>query len=262
MGSGFFFTYIIQPLYNGLVLLIGLFPGAGAGIIVVLFTFLVKLALFPLSKKSIQTQVHMKRSEGELNKVKDKYKDNKQEQAKQIMLFYKEKGINPFSGILLIFLQIPIIFSLYYVFLKSGLPAINANDLYSFVADPTLLHPIKMDFLGLISDISSKSYVLAFLAAVSQYFQIRFSIPAIKPKTSQDSFKDDLARSMSMQMKYIFPVMVFFIAYKLSGTVALYWITSNLFAIGQEIFVRKRLLKQLASTDARDNTKDVKWKQV
>ena len=49
---------------------------------------------------------------------------------------------------------------------------------------------------------------------------------------------------MQTQMKYFFPVLVFFISYKISGVVALYWLTSNLFTIGQEIVVRKKLKKE------------------
>jgi membrane protein insertase Oxa1/YidC/SpoIIIJ len=51
----------------------------------------------------------------------------------------------------------------------------------------------------------------------------------------------DLAQSMQKQMKYFFPIIVFFISYKISGVIALYWLTSNLFTIGQEIVVRRKV---------------------
>lgn len=244
MGSGIFFNLLTKPLYNGLIFLIDYIPDyLGVGFAVILFTVLVKLVLFPLSKKSIQTQVKMKQSEKELEAVKDKYKDNKQEQARQIMEFYKNKGINPFSGIFLIFIQIPIVYALYIIFLKGGFSNVDVANLYSFISPPS--PDINMSFLWLAEDISQKSYILAFLAAASQYFQIAYSIPSIKQKEGPKTFKDDLARSMSLQMKYIFPVMVFFIAYKLSGTIAIYWITSNIFALVQEIVVRRKVLKEL-----------------
>ena len=239
MPLGFFTTVFTQPLYNGLIFLLHYIPGADAGAAVIVFTIFVKFILYPFTKSSIQTQVKMKQYGPELELLKNQYKENKQVQAEKIMAFYKEKGLNPLSGFLLILVQIPIIYALYYIFLRSGLQVIKPELLYNwhFVTDPI---SVSMNFLGLI-DISAKSYLLAFFCAVSQFFQIKLSIPNLKPKQAKTDFKEDLARSMNVQMKYFFPVMVFFISYSLSGTVALYWITSNLFSIGQELYVRRRL---------------------
>ncbi len=236
MNTGFFFTFFYQPLYNGLIFLMDLLPWADAGVAVILFTTLVKLILFPISRKSVRTQLLMKKFEPELKEIRDKYKDNKQEQAVKTMAFYKEKAINPFSGIFLLFLQIPIIFALYKIFASSGLPVVNESILYSFVATPPALNVF---FIGLI-DVSMKSGILAFLAAVSTYFQIRYSLPAPK-ESSGNQFKDDFARSMRIQMQYLFPLMVLVISYNISGALALYWITSNLFTIGQEIYIRREM---------------------
>jgi membrane protein insertase Oxa1/YidC/SpoIIIJ len=98
-----------------------------------------------------------------------------------------------------------------------------------------------MIFLGIL-DISGKSLILAILAGVSQYLQAHF-MPKPAPSTNTNgapvSFADSFAKSMHMQMKYIFPFVVAFIAYSISGAVALYWITSNLFMVGQQIYVKK-----------------------
>lgn len=230
---------IYQPLYNGLVFLVDLLPWADAGIIVILFTIIVKLILFPLSKKAVSTQYQMKKYEPELNSIKEKYKDDKQEQARQTMAFYKDKKINPFSSFFLILIQLPVIIALYRIFLNSGLPSVNAELLYSFVPAP---ENINMLFLGFFN-IMQKNWILALLVGISTYFQIQFSMPPTKPRTESDTFKDDFARSMSLQMKYIFPVISTFFSYSLSGTIALYWLTSNLFTIAQEAVVRKKWLK-------------------
>ena len=116
--SYLFNLFFYEPLYNGLIFLIGVLPRADIGIVVVLFTCIVKLILFPLSKKSVLTQIRMKEIQPELDAIKEKHKENKQEQALKVMALYKERKINPFSGILLIFIQIPIIFALYFVFFK------------------------------------------------------------------------------------------------------------------------------------------------
>lgn len=232
-------TLIYVPLYNGLILLINFLPWADAGVVVVLFTIIVKLILFPLSYRSVKTQVNMKQVEGELNAIKEKYKDDKQEQAKQVMELYKAKGINPFAGVFLVLIQLPIIIALYSIFLRSGLPHINTSILFHFVKVPL---PLNMRFLGLI-DISKKSILLSIIAAVSQFFQITFAMPKPKPRTDGKpaSFGDDLARSMHFQMRFMMPVVVFFISYGLSAVVALYWSISNLFAIGQELYIRRTI---------------------
>jgi len=214
-----------------------LLPFFDAGVLVIIFTIIVKLAIFPLSKKAVVAQMEMRSLEPELNAIREKYKTDKTEQATKTMALYKEKKINPFSSILVIFIQLPIIFALYFVFLRSGLPDINQGLLYSFVSHPT---QINMDFLGLIN-ITQKSVFLALLAGISSFYQIRFSIPPMKKSESKEkSFKDDLARSMNTQMRYVFPVIVLFISYSISGVIALYWTTSNLFTLGQEYFIKKK----------------------
>lgn len=228
-------------MYNGLVALIDVLPWADAGLAIIVLTLIIKLILFPLSKKSVQTQLAMKKYEPELNAIKDKYKDDKQEQARQQMKFYKEKGIRPFFGILLVLIQLPIIIALYRVFLSPGLPTIDASMLYSFVHVPAF---VNINFLSLV-DISHKSWQLALLAGISTFFQVRFSMPPTPPRAplapgAKPSFQEDFARSMSVQMRYIFPVIAFFISWSISGAIALYWITSNLFTIAQELVIRRQ----------------------
>jgi YidC/Oxa1 family membrane protein insertase len=236
MTHGFFTTLFYQPLYIGLIFLINIIPWADVGIAVILFTCVVKLILFPLSKSAVRTQILMKKSETEMNALKEKYKNNKQEQAQKLMAFYKEKKINPFSSFFLILIQLPIIIALYQIFLKSGLPNVTESLLYSFVQIPTF---INMNFLGIL-DISKRSLLLAVLAGVTAYLQARFAMPSVPPKTTKASFKDDLARSMVIQAKYMLPIFIFLIAYTVSGAVSLYLITSNVFTVGQELVIRKR----------------------
>src|SRR5690606_5202936 len=113
---------LYQPLYNGLIFLIDVIPYRDAGLAVVLLTIAVKLILFPLSKKAVRTQLILKQVQPELDSLKEKHKDDKQAQAQAMMGLYKEKGINPFSSFFLILIQLPIILTLYRIFVGSGLP--------------------------------------------------------------------------------------------------------------------------------------------
>ncbi len=245
MISNIYHTIVYQPLYNGLILLINLIPWVDAGIAVILFTIIIKLILFPLSKKAVTTQIQMKQIEPELQIIREQFKDDKQEQARKTMQLYKERGVRPFMSILLIFIQLPIIFALYRIFWHSGLPTVNKELLYGFVGIPNY---INMMFLGLI-DISSKSIVLAVLVAISTFFQAKLMAPKTQQKTetqgktNTDSFKHDLARSMRVQMIYVFPIIAGFISYGISAAIALYWITSNLFTIGQELVLKRNIKK-------------------
>lgn len=231
----FFKTIIYTPLYNILVSLLNI-SWIDAGVAAVILTVFVKMVLYPLSKKATVTQTKMKEKEGELNLIKEKYKD-KQEQAVKVMEFYKVNNINPFSSILTVLIQIPIIFSLYYIFFKSGLPSIDTGLLYSFVKAPAT---VSMNFLGLI-DVSQKSVILAFLAAASSFWQMHLAGSG-STKGNIGTGTADFSTTMAKQMKYTMPLVVFFVSWKISAIVALYWLVSNLVGVAQDVYVRRQLL--------------------
>ena len=228
---------LYQPLLNALALLVAVVPGGDVGIAVVLLTIIVKLLLFPLSQKSIESQAEMNILAPELNKIKQSGL-SKEEQAKQTFDLYKKHKVNPFSGCLLMMIQIPVIFALYYVFLRG----INFDGelIYSFINAP---EHANMMFLGLIDITVSKSLLFAVLAGFSQFLQAVFmpkpTISSPSLGKNQPSFSEAFSKSMGAQMKYVFPFIIAFISYQLSGAVALYWITSNLFMVGQQIYVKR-----------------------
>jgi YidC/Oxa1 family membrane protein insertase len=243
MFSYIYNTLLYKPLYNTFIGLVGTFPFLDAGIVVIIFTIIIKLILFPISQKSVRSQIEMKKIQPEIDEIKLKYKDNKQEQALKTMNLYKERGINPFSGVLLAFIQLPILIALYMVFYKGGLTTIRTDLLYPFISVP---EHINKFFLGLF-DITQENTILALVVGLSQFFQIRFTLPAIK-KTGDEkkdsSFQSELAKSMNMQMKYVMPAFMFFIAISLPSLVSLYLITSSFFAIGQELYQRRKNKKE------------------
>ena len=233
MLSNIWDIVLYKPLVNILAFLISVTPGGDVGVAIIVLTILVKVILYPLSQRAIVSQAKMNLLAPELNKIKASGA-SKEEQARLTFELYKNNKTNPFSGCLLILIQIPIIFALYYVFLK-GMKFENGI-LYSFVKAP---EHINMLFLGFF-DIGGKSLVLAILAGFSQYLQAHFMPQPTKPKEKTGSFQESFAHSMQMQMKYIFPFLVAFIAYSVSGAIALYWLTSNVFAVGQQIYANKK----------------------
>jgi len=230
-------TLIHQPLYNGLVFLIDIIPNGNVAVAIIILTLIVKLILFPLTKKSIRTQVLMRKLEPELSLIKEKVK-SKEDQARKTMELYKKHNVNPFSSCLIAIIQVFIAIGLYNV-LSAGI-VLKQESLYSFIVFPEIINSI---FLGVI-DTHTPSYLLAGLAAISQYF-LAALLPAPQKGDGkkQPTFQEDLARNMHMQMKYVLPFVIFVIAVTFPAAISLYWVVSNLFSIGQEIVIRKGLEK-------------------
>lgn len=241
MISALWHSMVYRPLYNILMLLVGYLPGHSVGLAIIILTIIVRTALFPLTGKSIRAQKAMKELEPEIKKIREKYKDNKQEQSKKTMELYQEKGVTPFSGCLPLLIQIPIIIGLYMVF--KDLLTIDQAQLYTVVA-----HPGALDMHFLVFDLSLKSKILALAAGITQYFQADLSLgrqtpPSPSQNGAAPSFQEDFARSMQVQMRYVLPVMIVFIAYTASAAVALYWTTSNILSIIQELLIRRSAAK-------------------
>ncbi len=240
MSDGFFSTIVTTPLYNGMVLLMGALPWADLGVVIILFTCIIRLVLFPLAQKSVKTQIVMQEIQPKLDAIREQFKGDPQQQASRTMAVYKENGLNPFASILFMFIQIPIIFGLYFMFLHAGFPSIDSNFLYSFVHVPA---GVDTMFLGFI-DMTVKSLPIAILAGVFQFIQAQLMK---MPKPKQDdkpSFGKEFTKSLNFQMKYVFPLIIIFVAAALPASIALYWATSNVFSIGQELYVRKHLKKE------------------
>jgi YidC/Oxa1 family membrane protein insertase len=233
-------TFFFDPIYNGLVFFIDVIPGGDVGLSIVAITLVVKFILLPLSLKASRMQKIVKQLEPKMAEIKERHKDDREALARATMEVYREAGINPFSGIFLMLLQIPIVIALYFSVYSGGgvpLPGINVDLLYSFVPSP---ETIDMIFLGFVN-IAANSWPLAVLAGATQFIHAKLSLPALEPKKEGVvSMKDDFARSMHLNMRYVLPVMIGVIAYTLSASVALYFTISNLFAIAQEFFIRRR----------------------
>jgi len=233
-------TFFFDPVYNGLVFFIDIIPGGDVGLAIIATVIVVKTILLPLSIKAAKTQRVMREIEPKLKEIKETLKDKREEQAQAVMKIYREAGINPFASIFLIFLQIPIIIALYFSVYTGGgiaLPAINVDILYSFIAAPSL---VNMDFLGLI-DITGRSLLLALLAGLTQYYQVKLAMPDLPPRdpNAAPDFKADFGRNMQLQMRYVMPVIIIFVAYGISAAIALYFFVSNLVAVIQEIYIKK-----------------------
>jgi YidC/Oxa1 family membrane protein insertase len=224
---------IYNPIYNALVFVAQHVTMQDVGLAVILVTIIIRFILIPLSKKSIVSQYKMRALEPKLLAIKAKGL-SKEEEARETFALYKSEKINPFSGCLYLLIQLPILFALYFVFSKG---VIQPDNLYSFLSTDGL----RDTLLGLI-DITKPYLPLAILAGVTQAIQASL-MP--KPTISGDGkgFQQQFAKSMSVQTKYVLPLIIIFISSKLAAAVALYWVVANIFSIFQELYFRKQIAR-------------------
>lgn len=230
-----------RPLANALIFLTSFVPGHDVGIAIILLTFLVRLILFPFSHRSLFTQLKMKELEPEIAKIKKESKDQPGEEGRRLMELYRRHGVSPFSGCLTLLVQLPILIALYRVFLY-GID-FDAIRLYAFLARPEF---IQMKFLGVL-DLAGKSWLLAALAAGSQFLQMKLAMPSLPQGGA--SMREEFSRAMAIQARYILPAVVFYISFRFPAALALYWTASNVFATLHEAWVRRQA--KLLNADGR-----------
>jgi len=228
-----FNTLLYQPLFNALILLYIYLPGHDFGIAVIVLTILIKVIFYPLGNKAIKSQKALSELQPKVKEIQEKYKEDKEKQAHEMMALYKREKINPFSGFLLILVQLPVLIALYRVFWQ-GLNPEQMSLLYSFVLSPESINP---SFIGLIN-LAESSTILAVLAGMLQFVQVKMIAP--KTKESQGR-KSDFSKMMQTQMQYFLPIFTVVILFKLPAAIGLYWVTTTIFTIVQQyLFVKKK----------------------
>ena len=221
---------IYRPLLNLLVFFYNILPGHDIGVVIILLTVLIRLALAPSFHKSLKSQKAMNDLQPKLNELRERHKDDKEKQARAMMELYREHKINPLSSCLPILIQLPILIALYQVF-RVALGGHELVGLYSFVHAPANINP---KFLNLI-DLSKPSYVFAILAGVAQFWQSKLMMPKATP-----GGQDATARAMSLQMTYALPAVSVLVAWKLPAGLPLYWVVTTLFAVGQQYYILRK----------------------
>ncbi|MDO8566703.1 MAG: YidC/Oxa1 family membrane protein insertase [bacterium] len=240
MISSLFNTVFYNPIYNALVALVALIPGSDVGIAVILVTIVIRLILLPFSISAARTQRAMKTLEPKIKELKEKHNGNKEKEALETLALYREARVNPFASILTVFIQIPVLLALYFVFFYEPFPALNAARLYAFTPVPD---SASLEFLGLIS-VAGKSMVLAFLAGITQFYQAHLALSGTMKPSDTKNMQNDFQKVMGMQLKYVFPFIIGIISYSTSGAIALYFITTNIAGALQELHVRRVLTKE------------------
>jgi len=229
---------IYEPIYNALIFIAQHITLKDVGLAVIVLTVIIRFVMMPLSRKSIISQYKMRALEPKLAAIRAK-KLSKEEESRETFALYKTEKINPFSGCIYILIQLPILIALNYVFIK-GIQ--QPEHLYTALSTDGLKHT----FLGFI-DITKPYFPLAILAGISQAVQA-FLTPKPQVQPGAADFQSQLQKNLSMQTRYIIPILIVLIARKFSAAAALYWTVTNLFSIGQEIYFRRVLKQKPAET--------------
>ena len=104
--------FLYRPLFNLLVFFYNTIAFSDVGIAIVLLTVFTRLIFLPLSQKAIRSQKALQELQPQIKAIQEKYKDNKEEQGRQVMAFYKQNKTNPLSGCLPLLIQLPILIAL------------------------------------------------------------------------------------------------------------------------------------------------------
>ena len=178
------------------------------GVSIIVVTILIKIALLPLTLKQDKSMKEMKKIQPELEKLKEKYANDKQMLNIKTMELYKEHKVNPLGGCLPLLLQLPILFALFGV-LRSG------------------IIPADSSFLWLKLTDKDPYYILPILNGAVSFFQQKLM-------GSADS------NPQMKNMMYIFPIMMIYISYRMPSGLQLYWLTSSVLAVVQQYFIMKK----------------------
>jgi YidC/Oxa1 family membrane protein insertase len=213
-SQGIWDHYFVYPM-SKLLLTLGHLFGNNYGIAIIVLTLIVRFCLLPLMLKQFKTTIAMQKIRPELQKIQEKYKGNDIETQRKLqqemMQLYQKHGINPMSGCLPVFIQMPIFMALYYAISRT--------------------QEIKLhSFLWVQLGHRDPYFILPILASLTTFISMRLS-PSMTAEQS----------SQVMMMSYIMPVMIFIGASSVPAALSLYWVVGGCFSIIQSLILRTQL---------------------
>ncbi len=227
---------ILQALYHFLSS-VG-FPNYG--LTIVLFTVIIKIILFPLTKKQIESTRAMMSIQPKMKEIQEKYKNDKVRLNQELAKLYKDQGVNPMAGCLPLLIQMPILFGIYYGI--QGLK-LQHESLGSFLwmSDISLSAKKMAEGLSFSDPNFFLAYALPIISAITTYVQAKQTMP---PKKADDKGQDGVMGMMQGQMMtYFMPLFILFISLDFPAALVLYWIVMNIMQIAQQAYINSQAPK-------------------
>lgn len=201
------------------------------GISIMIIGFIIRLLLMPLTKKSVMQSENMKKAQPEIMKLEKKYKDKTDKdslmmKSQETMLIYKKYDINPMSGCIFAFLQLPILFA----FLEAinRIPAFFEETLWKWQLGTTPMEAIQL----------GNYYYLIIVAAIIITTYLSF-------KNTNTTTGDPTQEKQMKFMSIFMIVFVSFASFSLPIAIALYWVVSSLFSVLQNLYIKKVKLRKV-----------------
>jgi YidC/Oxa1 family membrane protein insertase len=235
----FYHVIFKYPILNLLIFFYQTIGLHDLGLAIIFVTLAIRLILYPFFHTGAKQQMLMQRIQPHVKKIQEQHKDDREKQAQALMALYKEHGVNPFSSILLLIIQLPILIALYRIILYELAGTAALTGLYSFVHAPMSINAM---FLGLIN-LQAKNIWMVLAAAAGQFVQARLAIWRNPNAGSTPSAAEKMAR----QMAFVAPVITIVIFYGLPAAVGLYWLTSSIFSILQQAIVNRHLRRKFGN---------------
>lgn len=222
--DGLWTTLFVQPL-AWLIIKIGNLVKS-YGLAIILCTLLIRGIVFPLTKNTAMQSENMKKAQGKINKVEKKYANKQdpasmQQKAQELQLIYREYNINPLASCLVMFIQIPLFFAFYEAITR--IPAIFEDKFLN-------LNLGTSPSVGLLQQGNLLYLLLIILVIMATYFSFKFNM--------RDLQNEEQVRQMK-SMTFIMVMIMSITAFSISSGIAVYWITSNIFTIVQNILVKR-----------------------
>ena len=226
MGTVLSWLYAIVPNY---------------GIAIILLTILVRLVLYPLTAKQARSMIAMQRVQPEIKKLQAKYKDDKQKLNEEMMKFYKENKINPFGGCLPLLAQMPIFISLFRVLHDPQKYVPKDSTFYEHMCRTASCKVPQMDFFGMNLSSSAGGHHSSFAAALPYWLLVGGVVVTAYLQQRQTMKNSPGAQNQQAQIiGKVMPLVFAFISINLPAGVVLYFFVSNLWQMGQqELIIRK-----------------------
>ena len=217
------------------------------GVAIIIMTILLKVLLFPLSKKQSLGTLKMQQLQPRMQELQEKYKDNQPKLQAETTKLYQESGYNPASGCLPMIFQFLLLFAMYNLFnnyfefrgasfIKGWIPDLSAGDsVYTF--------KFNIPFLG------NQLRLLPIIYVISQLLFGKI--------TNNGGMANSQSAGMMKFMTYGMPLMFFFLFYNAPSGLLLYWTVSNIFQMGQQIVINKMMAKKKVEMGINTKTQKV-----
>ncbi len=257
-----FDTLLVRPIFNILTFIYAVIPGHDFGLALIIFTVVMRFMIWPVARKQLHHTKAMRQLQPEIRRIKQETKGDKQREGVLTMALYKERKINPFSPIGLMFIQLPILFALFAGIKKIvNEPSTITSFSYSWVQhlpwmkevaaniskfDNSLFGVVDLTRHAIGDSFYWPAFLIVIASSITQYFtskQLAVTDKDAKSlrqllkdagSTGQQADQAEVSAAVGGMMRFLIPGIIFFVSIGLSAAISLYWLVGGVVAYFQQ----------------------------